>query len=86
MTNKLTMLYAKMDEGLTSMDFFIKGDWRYTNKKIDSIIGQMSPAERDDFNCDTATIGDWSKFLVEFCRGTSIWAIGEDQIAPEHGF
>ena len=44
----------------------------------------MTPMERDDFNCDTATIGDWKGFLLNYARGTGVWAIGEDHISPEH--
>ena len=48
------------------------------------ILNLMTPMERDDFNCDTATIGDWKGFLLNYARGTGVWAIGEDHISPEH--
>lgn len=67
------------------MDFFINGDWRYENKKILTVFEKMSPQARKEFNCDSNSF-EWPEFLTNYVKGLSIWALGEDQVEPIHGF
>jgi hypothetical protein len=64
-------------------DFFIRGDWRFETKKINSLIAQMSEAEREDFDCDQSKI-NWTEYIALFVRGMSIWILKEDNVAPKH--
>ena len=45
----------------------------------------MDPEELKEFSCDCKQI-EWVKYINNFVRGTSIWVLNENQVAPELNF
>lgn len=82
---QLKQVRAKANNAVEIMDFFINGDWQFDNKRINLALAMMSHAEVDEFQCDVRTI-EWHAYLRDYIKGLSIWALYEDQIAPEHGY
>jgi fatty acyl-CoA reductase len=64
-------------------DFFMRGDWRYENQKIYSLIKLMSADEKQEFHCDCKGFV-WAPYLEDYLKGMVIYVLKEDKIAPEY--
>ena len=64
-------------------DFFMRGDWRYENQKIYSLIKLLSPEEKLEFHCDSKGF-EWAPYLEDYLKGMVIYVLKEDKIAPEY--
>jgi len=69
---------AKKGSDLNGMfEFFVEGNWKFENLKINKIINLLSPEERREFPCDIMKI-EWFEFIRNYTKGLSIWCLHED--------
>lgn len=84
--NKGAKDFKKIHERIEMMferfNFFIRGEWRYLNNHIYSVIDRLSDQEKEEFNCDVLEI-HWPQYLQHYLRGIQIWVMGHDIIVPE---
>ena len=80
---QLAAIKAKSNSVLDIFDFFVNGEWHYVNERIYQATELLSPAEYEEFNCETKRI-NWFPYLQNYAKGMAIWALMEDRISPEH--
>lgn len=81
--SKLKKMSVKINGMIEVFDFFMRGDWRYENQKIYSLIKLMSAEERKEFHCDCKGF-EWPQYLEDYLKGMVIYVLKEDKIAPEY--
>ena len=63
---------------------FAEGEKKLSREEIRSQLQNLSPEEREEFDCDVRKI-NWENYLMTYANGLQIYCLGQDQVSSLHG-
>lgn len=56
------------------LEYFCTQEWKFTNDRLRTMIGKLSPKDRHNFFCDIRDI-DWNVYFETYIQGIRVYLI-----------